>query len=156
MTKSIYISGLEANSGKSLVSVGIVDTLLKRTGSVGYFKPIILDTQEKDDNITLVLGMVNSKQTYDESFSFQASEMSDLLEEGKFERIIERIIVDYKNLEKKHDVVLIEGTDFVGENSHFEFEINARIAQNIGAPVLLIGNGKGKKPKESRKMASFQ
>ena len=148
MTKSIYISGLEANSGKSLVSVGIVDTLLKRTGSVGYFKPIILDTQEKDDNITLVLGMVNSKQTYDESFSFQASEMSDLLEEGKFERIIERIIVDYKNLEKKHDVVLIEGTDFVGENSHFEFEINARIAQNIGAPVLLIGNGKGKKPKE--------
>jgi phosphate acetyltransferase len=35
---------------------------------------------------------------------------------------------------------LCEGTDFVGSSAAFEFDINAEISNNLGCPVLLVGN----------------
>ena len=57
MTDSLYIATTEPYSGKSLVSLGITDLLLRRTNKVGIFRPVIGTTsaQERDKNIDLLL-----------------------------------------------------------------------------------------------------
>jgi phosphate acetyltransferase len=41
MTKTVFIAAAEPYSGKSLVSLGLINMLLRKTPKVGYFKPII-------------------------------------------------------------------------------------------------------------------
>ena len=41
MSKSIYITTIEPNSGKSLISLGILRMMLNQSSKVGYFRPII-------------------------------------------------------------------------------------------------------------------
>ncbi len=62
--------------------------------------------------------------------------------------LLERILKAYKNLEGKYDFVLCEGTDFRGKDAAFEFDINADIAANLGAPMLIVSSGRNKTPEE--------
>ncbi|RZK90145.1 MAG: hypothetical protein EOO62_35485, partial [Hymenobacter sp.] len=41
MTKAVFIAAAEPYSGKSLVTLGLVNMLLGQTRQVGYFKPLI-------------------------------------------------------------------------------------------------------------------
>jgi phosphate acetyltransferase len=75
------------------------------------------------------------------------SEARQLINTGRT-RDFENILNKYKALEAEYDFVLCEGTDFQGQNPAFEFEINADIAANLGAPVLLVASGRGKGEKE--------
>ena len=74
---------------------------------------------------------------------------------GQIEKVVDKIIEDYKQLEKKFDFVLIEGTDYIGKNTAFEFEINAMIARNLGSPVLLVGTGKDKEAADAANELKF-
>ncbi|VAW29633.1 hypothetical protein MNBD_BACTEROID06-1086, partial [hydrothermal vent metagenome] len=53
MIKSIFISSAEPYSGKSLITLGVYETILRKTPKVAFFKPIIRDQAdgEKDKNI---------------------------------------------------------------------------------------------------------
>ena len=41
MSKAIYIAATESDSGKSLVSLGLLRMMLTKSSKVGYFRPII-------------------------------------------------------------------------------------------------------------------
>ena len=58
MNKAIYIATSEQNSGKSIVTLGLMSMLIGKTAKVGYFRPIIEDTEEGgfDNHIETVLG----------------------------------------------------------------------------------------------------
>ncbi|NJW55310.1 AAA family ATPase, partial [Salinimicrobium oceani] len=64
--------------------------------------------------------------------------------EGKSGEIIDTIISKYKALEDRFDFVLVEGSDFSGEGSVFEFDENVNIAKNLGLPVIIVASGRGK------------
>jgi phosphate acetyltransferase len=44
-------------------------------------------------------------------------------------------------LEAQCDFVLIIGSDFENEESAFEVDLNAQIAKNLGAPVIIVSRG---------------
>ncbi len=145
MAKSIFLCSVVPNTGKSALSLGIIDTLLTKTDRVGYFKPIIdTEGEDKEYSIELMLNFFRLNQSYDESYSFAVEEVANLLENGKQEQVVNQIINDYKILEERFDVVLIDGSDFSSENQTYEFNLNAEIAHNIGAPVVLVGRGKNR------------
>jgi len=150
MIKSIFISSAEPYSGKSLITLGISEAILRKTKKVAFFKPIIRDNKEgvKDKNIELILDYFNLEQTYSESYSFQRREAQELFGQDKQDEFIEKIINDYKSLEEKNDFVICEGSDYIGEGSFFEFDINAFIAKNLGLPILIIGQGLGRSLQE--------
>ena len=54
MLKSIYITGLEPRSGKSIVALGFMEQLSGRVKSVGVFRPVIADGSSPDQLITLM------------------------------------------------------------------------------------------------------
>ncbi len=146
MKKSLYITTVEPNSGKSIVTLGLMNELLSHTGKVGYFRPIVND--EKDNHINTVLEFFKLKQKPEDAYALTRAEVVKCLNEGKEQKIFERIIRQYKKLEKKFDFILIEGSDFAGEGTIVEFDINVKIAVNLNAPTVLVGNAGKKKVSE--------
>jgi phosphate acetyltransferase len=142
MSSSLYISTTEPGSGKALIALGILEFALLKTPKVGFFRPIIpeIETDKKNEDIDLILSHFNLNQSYNSSFGLAYSEASKLIGNHDFDQVLEKIITKYKALEKQCDFLLCEGSDYLGESSAFEFDLNAEIARNLGCPVLILGN----------------
>jgi phosphate acetyltransferase len=147
MNKAIYLTTIEPKSGKSLVSVGLMHELLGKTSKVAYFRPVIDDLPEgeKDNHIETALKHFHLSTQYEEAYGLKMSEVIAMKNEGKDADVMETIIKKYKVLEKRCDLILIEGSDFTGnEGSTIEFSLNVDIASNLSVPVILVGSGIGK------------
>ncbi|HEY9184650.1 MAG TPA: phosphate acetyltransferase [Salegentibacter sp.] len=146
MNKGIYIATLESHSGKSMITLGLMRTLLGKMVKVGYFRPIIDDVPvgEKDNHIDTVLSYFDLKIPYEDTYAFTRSEVIQKRNEGKAGEVIDTIIRKYKKLEENFDFVLVEGSDFSGEGSVFEFDVNVVIAKNLGIPVIIVVSGQRK------------
>jgi phosphate acetyltransferase len=150
MISSIFISSAEPYSGKTLVTIGLFEAILRKTKKVAFFKPIIRDSAvfEKDKNIELILDRYHLKQSYEDSYVFHRREAQNLIGQGKQDEFIEAIIKKFKILEEENDFVICEGSDYIGEGTFFEFDINALIAKNLGLPIFIIGQGLGRQINE--------
>ncbi|MDP2088340.1 MAG: phosphate acetyltransferase [Flavobacteriaceae bacterium] len=146
MNKAIFIATSEPNSGKSIVALGLMSLLLGKTAKVGYFRPIINDVEEgqKDNHVETVLSYFKLDMQYEEAFAFPRSKIIKKKNKGKVGEIIDVIIDKFKNLEDKFDFVLVEGTDFAGEGTVIELDLNVLIAKNLGIPTLIVESGVGK------------
>jgi phosphate acetyltransferase len=159
MTNSLFISTTEAGSGKALVSLGIIELLLRRTTRVHFFRPLIqsLDRpphplmagHDRDEDIDLIISHFDLKQTYPESFGLLSKEANELIVQHRADEVIDIIISKYKVLEGRGDFLLCEGSDYLGESSAFEFSFNQEIAKNLGAPVLILGTALGRSLEEA-------
>lgn len=146
MNKGIYIATLESHSGKSMISLGLMRTLLGKMVKVAYFRPIIDDMPpgERDNHIDTVLSYFDLKLPYEETFAFTRSQVVQKRNEGKAGEVLDVIIRKYKKLEEEYDFILVEGSDFSGEGSVFEFDVNVVIAKNLGIPVIIVVSGRDK------------
>ena len=150
MSKGIYVATIEPNSGKSVAVLGLMRMLLGKTAKVGYFRPIIEDTEdgEMDNHINTVISYFDVDTNYKKTFAYTRNEVLDLYNQGKSGDVIDEIIKKYKYLEEKFDIILVEGTDFSHENSSLELDINILISKNLGLPVIIVSQGDGKDIKE--------
>lgn len=146
MNKAIYIATTEPDSGKSIVSLGLMQSLLGKAAKVGYFRPIIDDFKPGgiDNHINTVSTYFKLDIEFEDSYAFKRSEVIRKTNENKDGEIISKIIEKYKALEERFDFVLIEGTGFTGEGSIKEFDINVLIAKNLGVPAIIMASGIGK------------
>lgn len=146
MSKGIYVATLEPNSGKSVVVLGLMRMLLGKIAKVGYFRPIIEDTEdgEMDNHINTVVSYFEIDIDYKRTFAYTRNEVLDLYNKGKSGDVIDEIIKKYKYLEERFDFVLVEGTDFSHENSSLELDINLLISKNLGLPAIIVSQGDGK------------
>ncbi|MFV0237377.1 MAG: phosphate acetyltransferase [Flavobacteriales bacterium] len=140
MNRSIYIATTDSYSGKSLISLGILQMIMRKTPKVGYFRPIIDDsaTGEKDNHITTMISHFKLNMQYEEAFAFSRSEVIEYKNSERLNDVFDIIIQKYKTLEERFDFVLIEGTDFFDEGTSFEFDLNSSIAHSLNVPALLI------------------
>lgn len=146
MTKNIFIASAEPYTGKSVIAFGMINMLLAKTQKVGYFKPITAqdDSGQKDPHIEAMLDYFSLPVNYEDAFAFTRQEILHQPDEEATADIINTIISKYKKLEDNYDFTVIEGSDFLGEGIAFEFESNAIMAKNLGAPVLIVVSGKNK------------
>ena len=150
MSKAIYIAAIESDSGKSLVSLGLLRMMLTKSSKVGYFRPIINEVKDSkfDDHTNTAINFFNLDIDYEDCYAYKHNEVVELLSEGKTDDVIHKVIKKYKKLEAKYDYVLVEGTDFSGEGGFTELDVNLMIAKNLGIPALIVGSGNGKKKKD--------
>ncbi len=144
--KGIYIATTEPNIGKSIISLGLMQSLLGKAAKVGYFRPIVDNFKpgEIDNHINTVSTYFNLDITFEDAYAFTRSEVIRKKNENKDDEILGRIIDKYKALEKRFDFILVEGTSFIGEGSIMEFDMNVLIAKNLGVPAIIVGGGVGK------------
>ncbi|MGD8523602.1 MAG: phosphate acetyltransferase, partial [Desulfobacterales bacterium] len=145
MSKNLYIATMEPRGGKSVIALGVMELLSRRLRNIGFFRPIIPDV-EFDNNIQLIRKRYNLKLPYADMYAFKHQDAQDLISDGKYDSVLKTILSKYKELERKCDFVLCEGTDYTGVSSAFEFDFNADIANNLGSPILAIINGRDKSP----------
>ncbi len=147
MNKAIYIASLEANTGKSMISLGLMQTMLRIKPKVGYFRPIIKDTKkgQKDNHISTMIEHFDLKQNYEDTFVFTQSEVIRHINNGKLDLVINKIIEKYKKLEEDYDFVIVEDTDFTGHGVVVEKDLSVLIAKNLNIPVIIVLDGSNKK-----------
>jgi len=143
--KAIYIATTSSNSGKSIVSIGLMQLLLKKVVKVGYFTPIIDDIEpgKVDNHINTITSFFNLDIKFEDAYAFQRSDVLRKINEDKDDEIIHTIINKYKAIEKRFDFVIVEGTSFSGQGSMIELDINVVIAKNLGIPAIILASGEG-------------
>ncbi|MCD8400483.1 phosphate acetyltransferase [Tenacibaculum finnmarkense] len=146
MNKAVYIAASEANSGKSMLSLGLMQLLLRKKPKVGYFRPIIDNpiAGKKDNHINTIVNYFNIKCAYDDCYAFTRSELINKLNDDKEDEVISTIIEKYKILEQENDFVIVEGTDFSDHGAVIEMDLNVLIAKNLGIPVIIVSGGLNK------------
>ena len=149
MANSLYIAAMEPGSGKSVVALGIMEMLSRRTRRLGYFRPVVPSAKEPDNNIRLIKARYQLDLDYEDMYACAHAEARNLVAEGRVETLLKNILNKYKVLEEKCNFVLCEGTDFTGVGSAFEFEFNADVANNLGCSILALVNGRNKSPDET-------
>ncbi|MFE6963995.1 phosphate acetyltransferase [Agromyces sp. NPDC057679] len=138
MAHSIYICSAEGNTGKSTVALGTLDTLTHRATRVGVFRPIARSTAERDYVLELLIahdGVVPID--YDEAIGVAYEEVH-----ADPDAALATIVRRFKAIESRCDAVVIIGSDYTDVGSPTELAYNARIAANLGAPVLLVLGGR--------------
>ncbi|MCU1505426.1 MAG: phosphate acetyltransferase [Microbacteriaceae bacterium] len=136
MATSIYITSIEGHAGKSTIALGVLDTLSHEIERVGVFRPVARSSAERDYVLELLLGHDGVDLDYDECVGVSYEDVHED-PDAALSRIVER----YKAVESRCGAVVIVGSDYTDVGSPTELSYNARIAANLGAPVLLVLGG---------------
>ncbi|MCO8120983.1 phosphate acetyltransferase [Stieleria sp. TO1_6] len=153
MAKNLYVAACEPDCGKSLVVLGLMQLVSSRVERPGFFRPIIRSGDRPDNDTELVLSRFSLDQSYETSFGVTSDEAISLTRERGVAELLKQILQKFKAIESKSDFVLCEGTDYTGITSSFEFDLNARIANELGTPVLNLISGHGKSTLKIRQTA---
>ena len=137
MAQSIYITSAEGHSGKSTVALGVLDALSRATSRVGVFRAIARSTRERDYVLEMLLDHDGVDLPYEECVGVTYDDVRED-PDAALSTIVER----YKAVEAQCDAVVIVGSDYTDVGSPAELAYNARIAANLGAPVLLVLGGR--------------
>lgn len=147
MARSIYITSAEGDTGKSTVALGVVDLLTRSVTRVGVFRPVARSTVERDYVLDLLLAHDGVDLRYEECVGVTYGEVH-----ADPEAALSRIVSRYHEVERQCDVVVVVGTDYTDVAGPTELSYNARVAANLGAPVLLVVRGAGRQPDEVRQV----
>ncbi len=150
MANNLYITATESKSGKSAVVLGMMQLLLRDIRKVAFFRPIINRpvTEAVDHDTNLILTHFNLDIPVADTYAYSLQDARELINNGQHASLLENILKKYKQLEDSYDFVLCEGTDFLGKDAAFEFDLNADIAANLGCPVMVVANGQQKTANE--------
>ena len=149
MAHSVYLVALEGSTGKSTVALGLLSRLNKRVGKVAVFRPIFQSHETPDAVLTLLLDRTPGLE-YEECVGVTYQEFH-----WDPEAALTTIIEKYRALERKVDTVVVVGSDYTGVSSPVELEFNARIAANLGTPMLLVLNAQEHRARDIAQTATI-
>lgn len=149
MTRSVFVTSAEPATGKSTVAFGLLDTLSRTAGKIGVFRPVYAPGKS-DRNLDLMLSheaVVNNREdalgvTYEDVHANSDQALNDIVEA-------------YQHLAQTVDFVLILGGDFLDISAGGEAVVNARVAANLGAPVVLVVHGNNRSAAETARVAAI-
>jgi phosphate acetyltransferase len=136
---AIYIAAPEPETGKSTIALGLLHRLTATVAKVGVFRPITRFDENRDYILELLLAHTTAGLPYEQCVGVTYQQLHD---DG--DAAIASIVESYHAMAKACDVVVIVGSDYTDVTSPAELAVNARIAVNLGAPVLLAVSGKGR------------
>jgi len=141
VTQNLYITGMQSGSGKSIVALGVMETLAGRAQTTGFFRPIVPSAKERDSQIELIRHRYGLGTPYEEMHALSGEEAQKLIASGRHAELEERVFEAYKLLESRFEVIVCEGTDFIGVLPALDFDLNANLANQLGSPVLVVIRG---------------
>jgi phosphate acetyltransferase len=153
-TRSIVIASPEGESGKSTVALGVLDLLVREGQRVGVFRPVSRATEAEDTSgrrdhvLELLLEHDGVDVGYDDAVGVTYADVH-----ADPDAALSRIVSRFHDLAARCDSVVVLGTDYTDVAGPTELSFNARIAANLGAPVLLVVSGRERTPEGIRALA---
>jgi len=136
VARSIYITSVEGHTGKSTVALGMLDTLSHQTRRVGVFRPVARSKDSRDYVLEMLLAHDGVDLPYEECIGVGYDAVH-----ADPDAALSEIVSRFKAVERQCDAVVILGSDYTDVGSPTELGFNARVAANLGAPVLLVLGG---------------
>ncbi|OBG79817.1 phosphate acetyltransferase [Mycobacterium sp. E3305] len=142
---AIYIAAPEPETGKSTLALGLLHRLTATVAKVGVFRPItrVPDGKDHDYILDLLLQHTTAGVPYEQCVGVTYQQLH-----ADTDAAIATIVDAYHAMADDCDAVVIVGSDYTDVARPAELSVNARIAVNLGAPVLLTVSGRGRTPDE--------
>ena len=141
MPTAIYIASPEGDTGKSTIALGILHRLAATVAKVGVFRPITRLGEDRDYILELLLPHTTAGLPYDECVGVGYQQLHE-----DPDAALADIVDRYHHVADQCDAVLIVGSDYTDVATPSELSMNARIAANLGAPVVLAVKAKDRTP----------
>lgn len=162
MGGTVYVASVEGYTGKSTVALGMVEQLSRRVERVGVFRPIVRPGDgagghlgpDGPENRDYVLDLLTSHEAVQLSYENCVGVRYDDVHADPA-AALDRIVERYHRVAERSDAVVVVGSDYTDVGTPTEFSYNARIAANLGAPVLLVLNGAGRHPNDLHTIADI-
>src|SRR5438874_5043910 len=100
MAHNLYITGMEQGRGRSIVALGLMETLAGRSQQVGFFRPIVSSRGEPDPQIELIRSRYGLPTTYAEMHALTADEAHAMIAAGRHAELEQQVFDAYKRLEE--------------------------------------------------------
>lgn len=157
VNRAVYIASVTGDTGKSTVALGMLTALTRRLGRVGVFRPIVRSDRGTSPAgpqrpADYVLDLLLHHDGVDLPYELCAGVSYDDVHADP-DAALSTIVDRYHDVASRCAAVLVVGSDYTDIDNPTEFSYNARIAANLGAPVVLVLNGRGRTPDEIRAVA---
>jgi phosphate acetyltransferase len=139
----IYVASPESDTGKSTIALGILHRLAATVAKVGVFRPITRLGEERDYILELLLAQTTAGLTYEQCVGVDYQRLHD-----DPDAAIAEIVDRFHRVADQCDAVVIVGSDYTDVATPTELSVNARIAVNLGAPVVLSVRAGNRQPEE--------
>jgi phosphate acetyltransferase len=149
VSRSVYVASPEGLTGKSAVALGLLDALTREVDSVGIFRPLTTSGADVDLTVDLLVSQPGISQSYDEAIGVTYDAAREDADEA-LHIIVER----FGQLTDRFEVILVVGSDYADVTSGTELAFNAKIAANLGSPVVLVVHGQERTPEQIRAAAA--
>ncbi len=136
MSDCLYVFAAEPHSGKAVVAQGVLEALARRYPRVAVFRPVAFPTGADDGVITSALSRHPLPIPPEDLSGCSLSDFQQAGREGRLDQLVQHILDRYHALEDTVDFILVVGTDLTEVAEGVGFDFNARLAANLGAPVL--------------------
>lgn len=140
---AIYVASPEGDTGKSTIALGILHRLAATVPRVGVFRPITRLGENRDYILELLLASATAGLSYDECVGVSYQQVHEDPDVA-----IADIVDRFHRVAEQCDAVLIVGSDYTDVATPSELSMNARIAVNLGAPVVLAVKAADRTPEE--------
>ncbi len=137
LATTIYIASPEGDTGKSTIALGILHRLTAMVARVGVFRPITRLGERRDYILEMLLAHSTAGLPYEECVGVDYQRLHE-----DPDGAIADIVARFHRMAAQCDAVLVVGSDYTDVASPAEFSYNARIAANLGAPVMLVISGR--------------
>jgi phosphate acetyltransferase len=144
VARTVYVAALEADTGKSVVALGVLELLAGRVGRVGFFRPVVGDGPGPDRLVELVRERYQLTADPERLRGVTYAELHELTAAGRTDELVSRVVERFRAVERDCDAVLCVGSDFADVSAPTEFALNLRLADNLGAAVLAVVSGRRK------------
>jgi phosphate acetyltransferase len=154
MASSVYVASVEGSTGKSTVALGVLQQLSRRVQRVAVFRPIVRPDAAAHGGRDYVLDLLTAHDAVDLAYEDCVGVTYDEVHADP-DAALAVIVQRYHRVAEQADAVVVVGSDYTDVGTPTEFSYNARIAANLGTPVLLVLNGFRRTPRDLRAIADL-
>lgn len=135
----LFVVGNGPATGKSAVALGLHQQLVRRLGRLGVFRPVVEDSDGTDPIVDLLYPRAPADLPYAGSLGVSYATVH-----ADEELALEEIMARYRALAARCEGVLAVGSDYGDVGAATELAFNARVAVNLGLPVVGVVSGRGR------------
>ncbi|MDR0595014.1 MAG: phosphate acetyltransferase [Bifidobacteriaceae bacterium] len=143
MARSVFLASTDRDAVKSIVAVGLIEDLKRSYERVGVFRPVLRHSDGADH----VLDLLKTRDTIEAPRDVRVGTTYQNFHQDP-EAAMELVMSRYEAFKAICDFVVVVGSDHTDVPGGEELTLNAQIAANLRAPVLLVAPGADWSPKQ--------
>ncbi len=146
--QSVYVAGAEPQSGKSLVTLALMEMAQGAGHQVGFFRPITREPGR--DPLTQLMVARYGLDTFpaDALYGIDGDTARELATSGRTDELLANVVASFQRLAAQVDFVVCCGSDFRSIAPMLEFNFNAELANNLDALLVPVYNGSAHTPRQ--------